>query len=101
VDNPTIYLFNGHTYAFNLNVSGHPFHIQTVSGAYSSGDGYSEGLIHVATDGTVTTGASALLKVSGTLYWRVPASISGNYYYVCQYHSAMAGTITIKDVSTI
>ena len=100
-NNPTIYLFNGHTYAFNLNVSGHPFHIQTVSGAYSSGNGYSEGLIHVATDGTVTTGASALLKVSGTLYWRVPASISGNYYYVCQYHSAMAGTITIKDVSTI
>lgn len=100
-DNPTIYLIGGHTYAFNLDVSGHPFHIQTVSGAYSSGNGYSTGLIHVAADGTVSTGASALLKESGILYWRVPASISGNYYYACQYHSSMAGTITIKDVSAI
>jgi hypothetical protein len=100
-DNPTIYLISGHTYAFNLNVSGHPFHIQTVSGGYSPGNAYSTGLIHVATDGTISTDSSALLKQTGILYWRVPASISGNYYYACQFHSSMAGTITIKDVSTI
>lgn len=100
-NNPTIYLIGGHTYAFNLNVSGHPFHIQTVSGAYSSGNAYSTGMTHIADDGTVSTGSNALLKEDGILYWKVPASISGNYYYACQYHSSMAGTITIKDVTSI
>ena len=99
--NPTIYLIGGHTYAFNLNVSGHPFHIQTTSGAYSSGNAYSTGMTHIADDGTVSTGSNALLKQDGILYWKVPASISGNYYYVCQYHSAMAGTISIINVTTL
>ena len=100
-NNPTIYLIGGHTYAFNLAVSGHPFHIQTTSGAYSSGNAYSTGMTHIADDGTVSTGSNALLKEDGILYWKVPASISGNYYYVCQYHSAMAGTISIIDVTTL
>ncbi len=99
--NPTIYLIGGHTYAFNLAVTNHPFHIQTVSGAYSSGNAYHTGMTHIADDGTISTGASALLKETGILYWKVPASISGNYYYACQYHSSMAGTITIKDVTSI
>ncbi len=100
-NNPTIYLIGGHTYAFNLNVSGHPFHIQTTSGAYSSGNAYSTGMTHIADDGTVSTGSSALLKEDGILYWKVPASISGNYYYACQYHSSMAGTISIIDVTSL
>ena len=100
-NNPTIYLIGGHTYAFNLNVSGHPFHIQTSSGAYASGNAYSTGMTHIADDGTVTTGASALLKEAGILYWKVPASISGNYYYACQHHSSMAGTISIIDVTSL
>jgi len=99
--NPTIYLIGGHTYAFNLNVSGHPFHIQTSSGAYASGNAYSTGMTHIADDGTISTGSSALLQQDGILYWKVPASISGNYYYVCQYHSGMAGTISIIDVTTL
>ena len=100
-NNPTIYLIGGHTYAFNLAVSGHPFHIQTSSGAYASGNAYSTGMTHIADDGTISTGASALLKETGILYWKVPASISGNYYYVCQYHSSMAGTISIIDVTSL
>jgi hypothetical protein len=75
-NNPTLYLKAGLTYALNLNVTGHPFHLQTVSGAYSAGNPYTTGLTHVATDGTVTTGASALLKVTGTLYIEVPSGSS-------------------------
>ena len=60
-NNPSLHLSPGKTYAFHLNVTGHPFHLQTVSGAYSSGDAYTTGLTHVANDGTVTTGSSALL----------------------------------------
>src|SRR6056300_1450783 len=99
-NNPTIYVRAGATYAFNLDVSGHPFHLQTVSGAYSSGNSYTTGLTHIADDGTVTTGASALLKEEGTLYYEIPSGTSGTIYYACQYHSGMAGSITIQSDTT-
>jgi plastocyanin len=96
-NNPTIYAISGTTIAFNLNVEGHPFLIKTSGG----GSNYDTGLIHVATDGTVSTGSSAQGKVTGTLYWQVPAAISGNYAYQCSIHSGMLGVITIKDISAI
>jgi plastocyanin len=96
-NNPTIYAISGTTIAFNLAVTGHPFLIKTASGAAN----YDTGLIHVATDGTVTTGTSAQGKVTGTLYWQVPANINGAYAYQCSIHSGMLGVITIKDISAI
>jgi len=96
-NNPTLYLEGGKTYALNLSVSGHPFHLQTVSGAYSSGNAYTTGLTHHAADGTVTTGASALLKESGTLYIDVPSGSDTTIYYACQNHSSMAGSIILQD----
>jgi plastocyanin len=95
-DNPTVYAINGATIAFNLNVAGHPFLIQT-----SGGSNYNEGLTHVTTAGVVTTGSSAQGKTSGTLYWKIPSSISGNYRYICSIHGSMVGVITIKDIATI
>jgi plastocyanin len=95
-DNPTIYALAGTTIAFNLaGASSHPFLIRF------SGANYSTGLVHVTTGGTVTTGASAQGKQSGTLYWKVPAGISGDYGYLCQSHGGMVGTITIKAISAI
>jgi plastocyanin len=94
-DNPTIFAISGTTIAFNLNVVGHPFLIRF------SGANYDTGLIHVTTDGVVTTGSSAQGKTSGTLYWQVPANISGAYGYLCSIHGAMAGTITVKDIAAI
>jgi len=95
-DNPTIYALAGTTIAFNLaGASSHPFLIRY------SGANYSTGLVHVTTAGVVTTGASAQAKQSGTLYWKIPAGISGTYGYLCQSHGGMVGTITIKDISAI
>src|SRR6056300_1582038 len=96
-NNPTIYVRAGGTYAFNLSVSGHPFHLQTVSGAYASGNPYKTGLTHIADDGTVSTGASALLKETGTLYYEIPSGTNTTIYYACQYHSGMAGSIVVQD----
>ena len=93
--NPTIYAISGTTIAFNLNVAGHPFLIRF------SGANYDTGLIHVSTTGTISTGSMAQGKTSGTLYWQVPYSISGNYGYLCSFHSEMAGTITVKDIATL
>lgn len=95
-NNPQIYAINGTTIAFKLNASGHPFQIQT-----NVGVNYNTGLVHVTTSGVVTTGAAAQGKDSGTLYWKIPDSISGNYRYQCSIHGAMVGTITIKNFGSI
>ena len=97
-DDPTIYAINGTTIAFNLaGVSAsHPFLIQNNTGA-----NYDTGLVHVSTAGVVTTGSAAQGKTSGTLYWKIPDSISGNYRYQCSNHIGMIGTITIKNFASI
>jgi len=95
-DNPTIYAISGTTIAFDLSsVSTHPFLIRF------SGSNYNTGLVHVTTSGTVTTGTNAQGKTNGTLYWKIPAGISGTYGYLCGSHGGMVGTITIKDIATI
>lgn len=95
-NNPTVYAISGTTIAFELDCQGHPFVIETSGGA-----GYDTGLIHVADNGTKTTGASAQGKVSGILYWQIPQATTGNYAYQCSFHGSMRGTITIKDIATI
>jgi plastocyanin len=95
-DDPTVYAINGTTIAFNLNVIGHPFLIQDGAGA-----NYNTGLIHVTTGGSVSTGSSAQGQTSGTLYWKIPDTISGSYRYQCSIHGGMIGTIQIKNFSSI
>ena len=96
-EDPTIYVLSGATIAFKLsNLSSHPFQIETGGGSQ-----YDNGLVHVALDGTESTGSNAQGKTSGTLYWKIPANISGNYQYVCTVHSAMQGTIVVKQMSAI
>ena len=90
--NPVLYATSGETIAFNLNVAGHPFLIQT-----SGGSNTSNGLVHVTTTGVVTTGASAQGQVAGTLYWQVPYGITGNYKYQCSIHGGMQNAIVISD----
>ncbi len=95
-DDPTIYAINGTTIAFNLQATGHPFLIQD-----GTGTNYNTGLVHVTTAGVVTTGASAQGKDSGTLYWKIPDTVSGGYRYQCGAHAGMVGTITVKNFGSI
>ena len=92
--NPSLYVTSGQTLAFNLNVSGHPFLIQTSGSA-----NYSTGLEYVDATGTVLTAASAQGQVSGTLYWKVPYGIVGNYKYQCSIHGGMNGNIVVTDAN--
>jgi hypothetical protein len=95
-NNPTIYAISGTTISFDLGsgaLSSHPFLIRY------AGANYDTGLTHVTSAGVVTTGSSAQGKTSGTLYWKIPADISGSYGYLCSVHGGMMGTITIKDIS--
>jgi len=102
-NNPELTVRNETTIAFDLNglAGAHPFAIRSGS----SGGLFSNTLIHVATDGTISTGASAQGKNTGVLYWQIPHDIvsSGrdSYQYYCQSHSAMAGNVNIKDTGAI
>ena len=98
VDNPLIYAINGTTIAFNLNTlnANHPFNIQTAAAV-----DYNEGLVHVANDGTVSTGANAQGKIDGVLYWKIRSDISGNYRYQCGLHAAMVGIVTVKNFGSL
>tara|TARA_E500000178_G_scaffold225011_1_gene221910 strand:- start:20059 stop:21900 length:1842 start_codon:yes stop_codon:yes gene_type:complete len=96
-NNPTIYALSGTTIAFDLTGSaGHPFEIQD-----GTGTAYNIGLVHVGGDGSVNTGSNAQNKEFGTLYWRIPESISGGYRYQCTAHAPMVGSIQVKRFSAI
>jgi hypothetical protein len=82
--NPTLSFIRGHRYIIDINASGHPFWIQTVSGAYSAGNVYNTGVTN--------NGAQV-----GTIIIEV-AFDAPQLYYACQVHSAMAGSITVSDL---
>ena len=87
-DNPTLYLYRGFTYKFAVNSPGHPFHIQTSTGAYNASNLYTDNVSNPRTQrGTITL----------TVQMDAPSTL----YYVCQYHSAMAGTINISSFDQI
>ena len=81
-DDPTIYIARGQTYQFDMSASGHPFHIQTSSGAYNASNLY-------------TTGVTNPGAATGVIKFAVPFSAPNTLYYVCQNHSNMAGTIVV------
>jgi hypothetical protein len=84
VSNPTLNLYRGVTYTFNINATGHPFWIQTTTIPYNSGNVYNLG---VSGNGTQ----------SGTLTFSVPNDAPNTLYYVCQFHETMNGRINITD----
>lgn len=95
-DDPTIYAINGTTIAFNLQATDHPFLIQD-----NTGTNFNTGLVHVSTAGVVSTGSNAQGKDSGTLYWKIPDTVSGNYRYQSDNDPSMIGTITVKNFGSI
>ena len=86
--NGLIYFEKGKKYRIHINASGHPFWIQTVSGAYSSGNVYSTGITN--------NGAQV-----GNILVELPQSAPDDLYYACQYHSSMQGSISVQSQNTI
>jgi hypothetical protein len=88
VANGLITFEKGKKYRIHMNASGHPFWIQTVSGAYSSGNVYSTG---------ITNGGEDV----GHILVELPQSAPDDLYYACQYHSSMQGSISVQSQNTI
>jgi hypothetical protein len=83
VANGPVEFIKGKKYRIHINASGHPFWIQTVSGSYSSGNVYSTGI----------TGNGTQV---GHIIVELPQDAPDNLYYVCQFHSSMAGAVLVR-----
>jgi hypothetical protein len=83
VSNGPVEFIKGKKYRVHVAATGHPFWIQTVSGAYSSGNVYSTGITGNGTQ-------------SGHIIVELPQDAPDNLYYACQYHSSMAGAILVR-----
>ena len=94
LDNPSIIVQSGTTIAFRLSTGGHPFKIQNDNGV-----DYNTGLVHVSSEGIVSTEADAQSKTTGTLYWQIPYTLTGEFSYQCAIHGSQEGKIVVKGIS--
>ena len=83
-NNPTLQVNRGETYTFNLNVTGHPFYLQTTGGGYDSASLYTGG-------GWLGNG-----QVTGSYDWTVPSDAPDSLFYQCGIHSSMGGQIDVS-----
>ena len=88
VANGLITFERGKKYRIHMNATGHPFWIQTVSGAYSSGNVYSTGITNGGED-------------AGYILVELPQNAPDNLYYACEFHSSMQGSISVQSDNTI
>ena len=88
VANGLITFERGKKYRIHMNATGHPFWIQTVSGAYSSGNVYSTGITNGGED-------------AGYILVELPQNAPDNLYYACEYHSSMQGSIAVDSDKAI
>ena len=112
-NDPSLYLLCNHTYAFYLGWGGsHPFAIRTGSDGTGAGTNLTasnggDNLVHIGTNGTVTTGTSANAQTTGWLIWQIPNfsakqnASTGNYSYQCTSHAGMWGQIFIGRVQDL
>ena len=81
--NPTLVLYEGVPYTFNVVAVGHPFYIKT-SQTSGTGDTYDIGVVNQGV-------------TNGILTFTPPTGSPDILYYVCQFHSAMSGQIIVKE----
>ena len=82
--NPTISIKRGDTIQFTVNAVGHPFWIgisqQTGTQTWSSNYG------------TITSNGTE----NNVVTWNTTGALIGTYYYNCEYHGSMTGTIFVN-----
>lgn len=83
-NNPTLNVKQGDTLTFTVSATGHPFWIKTTN-TTGTGDG--------VTTGTITNNGTQ----SGTVTWNTSGVTPGTYYYICEFHGSMVGTINVAS----
>ncbi len=82
-NDPAINIDAGDTLSLTINASGHPFYVKRSA---TTGTGSQ------VTTGTITNNGTQ----SGVLTWNTSGVVPGTYYYICQFHSGMVGTIVVS-----
>ncbi|MFC1583780.1 FlgD immunoglobulin-like domain containing protein [Candidatus Neomarinimicrobiota bacterium] len=82
VSNPTLTLYRGVTYTFQISTPGHPFWIKTTQ-SMGTGNPYSSG---------VTGNGTAV----GDVIFTVPMNAPDELYYNCEFHLSMTGVFQIE-----
>jgi len=80
--NPTLNLYKGHTYYFNVTLSNHPLRISTNGNTNFPGTPFNTGVTNQDAQNSV-------------LIFKVPQDAPATLYYNCIYHSGMLGVISI------
>lgn len=81
-NDPTLEFNEGDTINFTVSAAGHPFYLKTQAGTGT---------------GNQITGVTNQGTESGTVSWTPGAGDAGTYYYQCEYHGGMVGTIIINS----
>ena len=80
-NDPTLNITEGDWITFEVNAPGHPFWVKTAN-VTGTGSAVTTGIINNGTDG-------------GTIIWNTAGLSPGTYYYICEIHGAMVGTINV------
>lgn len=95
----TITMIRGAVYYLTLDVTGHPFHLQSTGGGYVAEnsypllDSYDGGVSH----SNGLSGVDAMGQTGGVLKFQVPKTQTTDIYYQCGLHNAMGGVIRFID----
>ena len=92
VTHPNITVYQSDAIYFELNVTGHPFYLTDTAGAYSTNRVLNTTNYNAISYRSQPSGQG---NTSGYVSWSTTGWKQGNYYYVCQNHSSMTGTITV------
>lgn len=82
--NPTLTVRRGQKVTFDLNVTGHPFYLQTTGGGYVPANVYTDGF-------------SGNGQTSGRYEWIVREDAPDELFYQCEFHAVMFGKIVVVD----
>jgi plastocyanin len=93
VTHPNITLYQSDTLYFEyVNITGHPLYLTDTAGAYSTNRVLNTTNYNAVSYRNQPTGQG---NTSGNLSWDTNGWKQGSYYYICQNHSSMTGTITV------
>tara|TARA_B100000029_G_scaffold178010_1_gene175390 strand:- start:3722 stop:9553 length:5832 start_codon:yes stop_codon:yes gene_type:complete len=80
---PGIKVWIGDTVTFAVNATGHPFYLKTQAGT--------------GTGNQISSGVSGQGSEVGNVVWNTTGATAGTYYYQCEFHGGMVGSITLAQ----
>ena len=91
-NDPTLTLYKGYTYTFDMVGNGHPFYLKSTASTSGTNNEY--------TSGVVRNGSSNSGSNGDSLVFTVPDDAPDTLWYQCSAHAGMLGVLNIGDSFT-